>query len=110
MPGTEAMAIAERDKARLADYLLDRVLSGLAGRDGEDLVGLTPSRALFAGVLLPVREMGGSSGQNPWDTPVGTSLGIDFRLRPHAETQTIRLRVRPRWSVYYPVFPRFEYV
>src|SRR2546428_9166514 len=110
MADNDATLITEEDKVRLADFLLDRVLKGLAGRDGDDLVGLTPARALFAGVLLPVRAPGGGRpGQGVSDAPVGTSLGLDFRIKPHAGMQTIRLRVRPHWSVYYPVFPKREH-
>jgi hypothetical protein len=110
MADNDTSLITEVNKVRLADFLLDRVLRGLAGRDGDDLVGVTPSRVLFAGVLLPLRQpSGGRPTQGISDAPVGTSLGLDFRLKPHAGAHTIRLRVRPCWSVYYPVFPKREH-
>jgi hypothetical protein len=100
--------IIEDDKLLLADYLLERVLIGLSGRDGEDLVGVTPTRTIFAGVLSPPRAAeveAARRGLISGDTPTGTSLGLDFRVRFTNRRGTLRLRIVPLWSNYYPVFP-----
>src|SRR5262245_19049734 len=93
--------IGDEEKLRLADFVMERVRQGLAGRDGEDLIGSNPSRILFAGVLAPLPD-GASAPTGA--VPAGTSLGLDFRIRPTSRGG-VRLRVRPRWSVYYPIFP-----
>lgn len=102
--------INEDDKKRLAEYLLSKVRTGLSGRDGQDIVDLTPSRVIFAGVLTPPREAEAEAarrGLSAGDAPAGTSIGLDFRVRPN-ENEGLRLRISAEWSHYYPVFPSYE--
>lgn len=111
MADAQTSRITEDDKLLLAEYLLDRVLTGLSGRDGEDLVDTTPTRTIFAGVLSPPRSAeveAARRGLAIGDAPAGTSMGLDFRVRPTGERGTVRLRIAPRWSHYYPVFPTWE--
>jgi hypothetical protein len=103
--------ITETDKQLLIEYLIDLTTARIAGRDGRDLFDVFPSRTIFAGVLQMPRDsqiQAAQSGIVTRDAPVGTSLGLDFRIRPTAQNGAIRLQVKPRWSVYYPVFPSFE--
>lgn len=108
----EHEAISEEHKLRLADYLLKRVCEGLSGRDGAELVDMTPSRAIFAGVLSSPRQIdieAAQQGRNSGEVPAGTSLGMDFRIIPEAN-KPLRLYISPRWTLYYPVFPTWEQV
>lgn len=102
--------ISEDDKQRLVDHLMDRVVVGISGRDGRDLVDVLPSRAIFAGVLQPLRAsetQAARAGVNASDAPVGTSLGVDFRIKCEPQTGTVKLRLSARWSVYFPIFPAY---
>jgi hypothetical protein len=103
--------ITETDKQRLVEYLIERTTTRIAGRDGRDLLDVSPSRTVFAGVLQMPREaeiQAAQSGTVNRDAPAGTSLGVDFRVRPTLPSNSIRLRIQPRWSVYYPVFPSYQ--
>jgi hypothetical protein len=98
--------ISQEDRKRqLVEYLIREVGQGISGRDGEDIIDLTPSRALFVGVLQPPRtaDVAAPVGAVP---PPDTALGLDFRVAPSAES--VRLTIKPRFSVYYPVFPDFD--
>jgi hypothetical protein len=100
--------ISEEDKQHLVKHLLDEVTKGISGRDGADLVDLAPARSIFAGVLQPRWDH--TQSAQLASAPAGTAIGIDFRVVPSAVTRPIRLRIRARWSVYYPVFPSWEQV
>ncbi len=105
--------ITEDDKRRLTRYLIDRVLEGISGRDGADIVDATPSRTLFAGVLQPSSEReihAAQRGAIGREAPAGTAVGLDFRVSPASGSKTVTLRITPRFSVYYPVFPSWEEV
>lgn len=100
----------EDQKQRLVDYLIRRVAEGLSGRDGEEIVDGSPSRVFFAGVLQPVRQSDLPNQQNTTpDTvaPADTSLGLDFRVAAPPGSR-ITLKISPRWSHYYPVFPTYD--
>jgi hypothetical protein len=102
--------ITEEDKQRLVDHLMQRVMVGISGRDGRDLVDVLPSRAIFAGVLQPVRAsetQAARSGVSVSDAPVGTSLGVDLRIKCETPTGAVKLRLCARWSTYYPIFPAY---
>lgn len=101
-------SIAEQDKLRLVDHVMDTVRLQLSGRDGKDLLETIPSRAIFAGVLQAPRASEALAASNRGDAPAGTALGIDFRIRPSHLDQPVTLKVLPRWSVYYPVFPTYQ--
>src|SRR5581483_12283051 len=93
--------ITEADKCLLTDYLIDKVIDGLSGRDQKDLVDVQPSRTIFAGVLQPTRAIKMEASQNGPvnnDIPAGTAIGLDFRITPITNRETIRLRITPRWS------------
>src|SRR5260370_20512864 len=101
----------EDDKQRLTEHLIDRVILGISGRDREDLVDTVPSRTIFAGVLQPAREVeieAVQSGTTSGDAPAGTALGLDFRVRPLEHEGVVSLRIIPRWSHYYAVFPTWQ--
>jgi hypothetical protein len=105
--------ITEAEKGLLTNHLIDQVINGLSGRDQEDLVDVQPSRTLFAGVLQPTRAIeieASQPGPVNNDTMAGTAIGLDFRVAPTINQETIRLRITPRWSHYYTVFPTWEQV
>lgn len=101
----EGPGVSEAHKQRLIEHVLTEVMDGVSGRDLHDIVDVSPSRALFAGVLQPYRE-------NPSKTsvPSSTSLGIDFRVRPRGSGEALPLLLKLSWSVYYPVFPTWDQV
>jgi hypothetical protein len=99
----------ERQKQQLVEYLIDQVVNGISGRDGDDIVDASPSRVLFAGVLQPARRTDSPNpGANPADTvpPADTALGLDFRIAALPGTP-LTLKIIARWSHYYPVFPTY---
>src|SRR5712671_1076054 len=101
--------ITENDKQHLNNYLIDTVIMKLSGRDGRDLLDVLPSRTIFAGVLQVPRQSevkGAHISSN--DAPVGTALGIDFRVKPTMPGGSVSLKICPRWSLYYPVFPTYQ--
>ena len=103
--------VTENDKQRLVEHLIERVTTRISGRDGLDLLDSLPSRAIFAGVLQVPRDSeinAARSGTVSRDAPAGTSLGLDFRVKGSTPTSIVKLRIVPRWSVYYPVFPSYE--
>ncbi len=103
-------AITEDDKQRLVDHLMDRTVVGISGRDGRVLVDVLPSRVIFAGVLQPLRSsetQAAQGGVSASDAPLGTSLGVDFRIKCEPKIETVKLRVSARWSIYYPIFPAY---
>ena len=102
--------ILESEKVKLVEHLIDSVNNGISGRDADDLVDISPFRTVFAGVLQPPKQSEIQSIQegNVTEAPSGTALGIDFRIKPASNAQQIRLRIHPRFSVYYPVFPNWE--
>ena len=103
--------ITEDNQQHLTWFLIDRVLAGISGRDGEDLVDAPPLRRLFAGVLQPPRKAeikAAESGFSIGDAPAGTALGLDFRVLPEDAEQPVRLRITPHWSLYYVVFPTWQ--
>ena len=102
--------ITEDDKQRLVDHLMDRAVVGISGRDGRDLVDVLPSRTIFAGVLQPLRPSETQAAQgvvSANEAPLGTSLGVDFRIKCEPHFETVNLRVSARWSIYYPIFPAY---
>src|SRR5262245_52451768 len=113
MSQTSSLPIVESDKRRLTAYLIDRVVEGISGRDGDDIVDAAPSRTIFAGVLQPASEReihAAQTGAIGREAPVGTALGLDFRVTPAPGSQSVRIRITPSFSVYYPVFPTWEQV
>ncbi|MGE3491564.1 MAG: DEAD/DEAH box helicase family protein [Vicinamibacterales bacterium] len=100
---TAKLPITESDKSRLVDHLRNVVIAGISGRDGADVIDLTPSRAIFAGVLQAPRALPSIDSSAP---PPDIALGLDFRVVPEAG-KPIRLRLSPRWSHYYAVFPTY---
>lgn len=103
------MSATENQKQKLVEYLINQVAKGISGRDGEDIVDSSPSRVLFAGVLQPARTSDIPTPQaNTQETvaPAGTAIGLDFRVAATPGAQ-ITIKILPRWSVYYPVFPTF---
>ncbi|MCA1642183.1 MAG: hypothetical protein LC785_09590, partial [Acidobacteria bacterium] len=109
--GTTAKPIEEKDKQRLTDYLMERVLKGISGRDGGDLVDVEPIRTIFSGVLQPPRNtaiQAAKSGAVDSATPTSAALGLDFRIKPKNAEGVIRLHLSPRWSHYYAVFPTWQ--
>lgn len=97
----------ESREKRLVEYLVATVGDGISGRDGQDIVDIPPSRAVFAGVLQPPRNLDAAIPGRGTIPPADTALGMDFRVICGAG-RTIRLTITPRFSVYYPVFPAFE--
>jgi hypothetical protein len=113
MMNQKQAAITEDDKQRLTEHLIGQVILGISGRDQEDLVDAVPSRTIFAGVLQPAREVeitAAQRGATGGDAPAGTALGLDFRVRPLANESVAHLRITPRWSHYYAVFPTWQQV
>ena len=103
--------ITDDQKRRLIEHLLDQAISGITGRDRKDLVDVMPSRSIFAGVLQPPRQAdrkAAESGTTKLDPPVGSALGIDFRIRPTSKQKHVTLTVALQWSLYYPIFPTWE--
>lgn len=108
---TSASSTTEDHKRLLNEYLIERVRAGISGRDGKTLVGLSPSRHIFAGVLQPPRQAdirAAKEGKSSGDAPVGSALGLDFRVQPNNPKGPVRLRIRARWSLYYSVFPAWR--
>ena len=97
---------SEDQKQRLAEHLLQSVLQGSSGRDGLDIVDSSPFRSIFAGVLESYRDSPATGSMSSG----GTSLGLDFRVRPDSSQTAITLRIGSRWSHYYPVFPTWDQV
>ncbi len=105
--------ITEDDKCLLTEYLIEKVVNGISGRDQEDLVDVLPSRTIFAGVLQPTRAVEAEAFQNGptrSDTSAGTAMGLDFRVIPTMNQEGVRLCITPRWSHYYAVFPTWQQV
>lgn len=103
--------ISEDDKQLLVTYLSERVRLGVSGRDGEDLVDIDPLRAIFAGVLQPPRQseiQASQRGVAGVSAPSSAAIGLDFRIKPTDGQKIVRLRLTPRWSHYYAVFPTWE--
>ncbi|MHB8719435.1 MAG: C-terminal helicase domain-containing protein [Candidatus Dormibacteria bacterium] len=104
-------AVSEESERRLVKEVIERVREGLSGRDGVDLVDLPPSRAIFAGVLLAPRqkdEDAAMKGAVVGDAPMGTAIGLDFRVKPTGSNAPVGLAVRARWAHYIPVFPSYQ--
>src|SRR6266850_2317873 len=111
MATTETPVIDEVAERLIVEYLNQRVRAGLAGSDGEDLVDQTPTRSIFAGVLQAPRqrdEEAASKGTVSGDAPMGTALGLSFRVRPRSGQTSVTLTINSRWAHYYPVFPTWE--
>ncbi|MGZ5544362.1 MAG: hypothetical protein ACXWIU_06775, partial [Limisphaerales bacterium] len=100
------MSAGELQKQRLVEYLIDQVSQGISGRDGNDIIDISPARALFAGVLQPARQAD-VSGNAELVPPADTSLGVDFRIRVRPDI-TPKITIKARWSHYYPVFPNYQ--
>lgn len=99
----------EIQKQRLVAHLIEEVANGLSGRDGEEIVDAWPSRVIFAGVLQPVRGLDAWSLTESMASgvpPADTALGLDFRVAVPTGS-TVKLKITPRWSLYYPVYPSF---
>src|ERR1700730_4773783 len=103
---------SEDQRCLLTEHLLKAVANGISGRDGEDVIDTSPSRAIFAGVLQTVRRQQSNSavavGTTDATPPADTSLGLDFRVVGPTTPSTVRLTITPKFSVYYPVFPTYE--
>ncbi len=111
MIATNKESASESGEGRLVEHLSERVRAGLSGRDGADLVDQVPFRTIFAGVLQAPRrrdEEAAEKGSSAGDAPVGTALGLDFRVRPRTDSTSVTLRVIARWAHYYPVFPTWH--
>lgn len=106
----QARPIGEDEKRALVEHFVERVIAGISGRDGEDLVDIVPSRSVFAGVLRPVRAADVRAARTGMtaDPPSGNAIGLDFRILPKHPDETVHIRVRSRWSHYYAVFPIWE--
>src|SRR5438270_8733939 len=92
----------EGQKLKIVEHLIAEVTDGISGRDQEDIFDAAPSRILFAGVLQPPRhEDAIQAGGSGIIAPANTSLGLDFKVATEAG-RSIRLRIRTRWSLYYP--------
>jgi hypothetical protein len=102
---SESKLITEAHKLKLVEHIVHEVSQGLSGRDGKDLIDISPSRAIFAGVLQTPRK--NNVGVGDGTPPADTSLGLDFRVELTGEKHAT-LTVKPRWSFYYPVFPAYE--
>lgn len=98
--------ITEQNKQRLVRYLIERTRTGISGRDGQDLEDVVPSRAIFAGVLYPPYP--GEAATRAEDSRRGTALGLDFRVIPAVADKPVSIRIHPRWSHYFAVFPTWE--
>lgn len=112
MTTAETSPISDSEKSRLVDHLREKVVAGLSGRDGADLVDVVPSRAVFAGLLHPARDLAAPTSVNEVSTAPGqdVSIGVDFRVLPDPGDSTVRLTLAPRWSHYYAVFPTYSQV
>ena len=97
----------ESQRQRLTEYLIEEVAAGLSGRNGEEILDGSPSRTLFSGVLQPIRAPATPGTAAAAVAPADTALGIDFRVLARGD-HPVRLKITPRWSLYYPVFPTFE--
>src|ERR1700682_1847521 len=97
----------ENRRRQLVEYFIREVTNGISGRDGEDIIDITPSRALFVGVLQPPRSTDAAAPGRDTVAPPDTALGLDFRVVPSRE-RVVRLTITPRFSVYYPIFPDFN--
>lgn len=96
--------ILEEHKRRLVEHIANVVTNGITGRDSADLLTIEPKKAIFAGVLYPP-----SLADLVRDTPPPrTSIGLEFKVRPAAGRKSITLKIQPRWTHYYPVFPSWE--
>ena len=96
----------ETQKLKLSEYLLEKTLSRISGRDQQDIIDRLPSRSLFAGVLQAPRESDiAAAHRTDAQSPAGASLGLDFKLALKHGAMSIRLAITPSFSVYYPVFP-----
>jgi len=91
-------------KERLQQYLLNKVINKISGRDGLDVTG-RPRRSLFAGVLGARFT---TSNENIQEKAQTSSLGIDFKIRPN--TNKVSISIKPKWCFYYSVFPKWEVV
>jgi ssDNA-binding Zn-finger/Zn-ribbon topoisomerase 1 len=98
----------EGQERRLVEYLIEEVVSGISGRNQEEVFDVSPSRVLFAGVLQTPRQSDAMPfGGKGIVAPADTALGLDFKIVPTTGS-TVRLKITPSWSVYYPVFPTHE--
>ena len=102
--------LTEDDKCLLVDHLMNKVISGISGRDREDVFDTIPSRTIFAGVLQPTRADETETLRENLTGGVFTStaIGLDFRVMPDVPENRFRLRITPRWSHYYAVFPTWQ--
>lgn len=92
---------ADVDERPLVDYIISEVNTGLAGRDGEEIVNAPPIRTVFAGVIEPARERSASSFG-----PAGASaIGLDFRVRRANSSTPLKLTVEATWAHYFAVYP-----
>src|SRR6185437_15482310 len=101
-----AMARSDVDQRPLVEFLLDNVTRGLSGQDKQDIVDFAPSRAIFAGVLRPVREHQASAAV----ASGGSAIGLDFRVRTEMSGEPIRLKLTGKWAHYYAVLPTWDQV
>src|SRR5262245_58036243 len=98
MSQTSSLPIVESDKRRLTAYLIDRVVEGISGRDGDDIVDAAPSRTIFAGSCQQDRDGRSIAARQEaigGEHPVGTALGFDFRVPPAPGSQSVRIRITP---------------
>ncbi|HKP54943.1 MAG TPA: DEAD/DEAH box helicase [Chloroflexia bacterium] len=124
----------QSQELRFVNYLFDRVRGGLTGGSEDEIVGAGPREQFHAGVLLPMQiglpsngsapsSSGGDSlsgfmeaaGNVPTEARVlkvdtDSSMGIDFQVRLPEGSGEFVLRIQPRFSVYYAVFPTYQEV
>ena len=92
-------------KVKIQNHLLDRVISGLSGRDNQDIIG-SPSRNIYAGVLKPQYLRSKKTNFNQ-DYQQSSSIGLDFRVKPDA-MNTFSIKLEANWAFYYSIFPDWK--
>lgn len=102
---SETKVVTESHKLKLVEYLTHEVAEGISGRNGNELIDISPSRAIFAGVLQTPRR--NDAGLGDGTPPADTSLGLDFRVEL-TDGKPTTLTIKLKWSFYYPVFPVYE--
>jgi len=102
--------VSQVGEGRLLAHVLERVRTSLSGADGHDLIDLVPLRSIFAGVLQAPRsrdEEAARTGVVSRNAPVGTAMGLDFRVKPSGGDPVV-ISLGISWAHYYAVFPTFE--